>query len=70
MDLPELRAVMARAGVSARGLAAHIGMPETTLSCKMRGESEFKGSEIQAIAKVLALTMEQVNQIFFGGKVN
>lgn len=70
MNKTELKIALTRRGMSARGLASAIGMPETTLSIKMRGETEFKGSEIQAIAQVLCLNMGQVNEIFFDGYVN
>lgn len=70
MDLGELKAALARAGMTARDLARCIDMPETTLSVKMRGETEFKNSEIRAVVNALRLDMNQVNQIFFGGDVN
>lgn len=70
MNHLELKAAIARRGLTARGLAGIIGMPEATMSTKMHGRTEFKGSEIQAIAKALELNMQQVNQIFFGESVN
>ncbi len=70
MNMNELRAELVRQGMTARSLAARIGMPETTLSVKMRGGSEFKNSEIKAIVQALHLSMSQVNQIFFGELVS
>ena len=66
----ELKAEIARSGYTAKSLAAVIGMPTQTLSNKIAGKTEFKGSEITAIARMLNLNISQVNQIFFDGKVN
>lgn len=70
MNLIALKVALVKAGMTARELAFRIGMPETTLSYKMRGETEFKNSEIRAITKALELDLDQVNNIFFDGSVN
>lgn len=70
MNLPEFRAAVARADVSNRALAAHLGLSEQALYNKMSGKTEFKNSEIVKLAEVLGLSMEDVNLIFFSGSVN
>lgn len=46
-------------------LAKVIGITESTLSWKMNGKSEFKQSEIKAIADRYSLTGEEVKFMFF-----
>lgn len=66
MNLPEFRAAMGRAGKTNRSLAIDIGISEQALYNKINGSSEFKNSEIMVIARVLGLSMDSVNKIFFG----
>lgn len=70
MNCPELRASIARAGVTNRSLAAQLGLSEQALYNKIQGETEFKGSEIKNIARILGLSMGDVNLIFFDQEVN
>lgn len=70
MNCPELRASIARAGVTNRSLAAQLGLSEQALYNKIQGETEFKGSEIKNIARILGLSMGDVNLIFFDREVN
>ena len=70
LNCPELRASIARAGVTNRSLAAQLGLSEQALYNKIQGETEFKGSEIKNIARILGLSMGDVNLIFFDREVN
>lgn len=70
MNIPELRASIARAGVSNRHLSEKLGISEQAFYNKMQGCSEFKGSEIKKMAGILCLSMEEVNTIFFDACVN
>ncbi len=70
MNYPELRASIARAGVSNRKISEFLGISEQALYNKMQGETEFKGSEIKGLANILCLSMEDVNNIFFDACVN
>ena len=64
MNCPELRASIARAGITNRKLAEHLGLSEQAFYNKIQGDTEFKGSEIKGLAKVLNLSMKDVNTIF------
>ena len=70
MNLPELRAAVARADVSNRAIAAYLELSEQALYNKMSGKTEFKNSEIVKLAEILGLSMSDVNLIFFSGSVN
>ena len=70
MNCTELRASIARAGVTNRSLAAQLGLSEQAFYNKIQGETEFKGSEIKNIARALGLSMNDVNFIFFDQEVN
>lgn len=70
MNVAELRASIARAGVTNRKIAAELGLSEQALYNKMQGESEFKSSEIKKMANLLSLSMQDVNLIFFDFDVN
>lgn len=70
MNYPELRASIARAGVSNRKLSEFLGISEQAFYNKMQGGTEFKGSEIKKLASVLCLSMVDVNNIFFDASVN
>ena len=54
---PNLRAEMARRGVTISQLAAVIGVQLQTLSRKLNGGSEFTLTEAYAIKDYLGLTM-------------
>ena len=70
MNTPELRAAIARAGTTNRRIANELSISEQALTNKIKGETEFKGSEIKTIAHVLRLSMADVNFIFFDSDVN
>lgn len=70
MNCPELRASIARAGITNRKLAEHLGLSEQAFYNKIQGDTEFKGSEIKGLAKVLNLSMKDVNTIFFDRDIN
>lgn len=64
MNRSELRAEIARKGVSKTSLAEALGISLTSLSMKLKGEREFKESEIQKLVTALSLTAKDVNRIF------
>ena len=53
-----IRSRMGRMGVNARELSALIGMSEPAFSTRMRGEREFRESELVALARALQTTVE------------
>ncbi len=70
MNYLELRASIARAGLTNRKIAENLGLSEQALYNKIQGGSEFKNSEIKRLAGMLSLTMSDVNLIFFDRCVN
>lgn len=73
MDLTntnELKAFYSKQGFTLERLAEHIGLSRTTMSYKINNKIEFKSSEILAIQKVLKMTNEEREAIFFGIKVD
>ena len=70
MNCAELRASIARAGVTNRKLAEALGLSEQSFYNKIQGITEFKGSEIKCLANTLHLSMNELNTIFFDRKVN
>lgn len=70
LNCPELRASIARAGVSNRKLSETLGISEQAFYKKIQGSTEFKGSEIKKLANILCLSMADVNNIFFDAMVN
>lgn len=70
MNAAELRASIARSGITNRKIASELGLSEQALYNKMQGESEFKSSEIKKMANLLSLSMNDVNLIFFDLDVN
>lgn len=65
MNSAELRAVIARAGKTYRGLSKSLGISEQAFYNKLNGESDFKASEIKTLRQELGLTSEEINYIFF-----
>ena len=66
MNRAELRAAIARIGISKTVLAQALGISSTSLQLKLKGEREFKESEIQKLINILGLTADDVNLIFLG----
>lgn len=65
MKRNELLAAVTRVGLTLQDVSDEIGISRQSFSNKVSGKSEFKASEIKAIASLLNLTAEQVNDIFF-----
>ena len=64
MNRSELRADIARAGISHKSIAKELGISDQGFYNKLNGTSEFKESEIKKIVKMLNLSPSRVNQIF------
>lgn len=64
MNRAELRAEIARKEISKTHLADALGLSLTSLSLKLKGDREFKESEILKLIDVLSLTADDVNRIF------
>ncbi len=61
----KLRGKMAERGITNEKMATSLGINPATLYRKTAGESEFTRAEIQQISVLLALTMQDVKDIFF-----
>lgn len=70
MNAPALRAEIARAGKNYGQCAEVIGISPASFGRKMQGQTEFKNSEIKAIAAFIGLGLDAVNRIFFDEEVN
>lgn len=59
-----LRVYMISAGLTQVALANKIGMSPATMSRKLKGNREFKLSEIKAIASALNLSADETVKVF------
>lgn len=66
-DTIALRSVIAESGLKYKALAEIMGLSPYTLQMKIdnESESEFKASEIDALANALGMDMQQRDSIFF-----
>jgi len=64
MDRSELRAEIARKNISKTVLAEALKLSRASFCSKLKGEREFKESEIRKLVDVLGLTATDVNRIF------
>ena len=62
----ELRAEMAREGMTNEALAKAIGINASSLYRKITGQTDFYRYEIVKIAEVLHLDDDTMRRIFFG----
>ena len=70
MNIPELRAEIARANVKQKDIVDRLGISKQAFLNKMNGFSEFKASEIKTLAEMLNLPLQKVSYIFFDTSVN
>lgn len=69
MNKTAFRAVMVFNGDDQKKVADALGISAQTVSDKLNGITDFKQSEIQALAERYKLTPAQVDEIFFGGEL-
>ena len=62
----KLRGKIVEKGYSVRTIAAEIGLNKATFYRKMNGTSDFTREEIQKIAVLLDLSVQEKEEIFFG----
>ena len=65
MNATELTVELARNKLSIPKAANMIGIGKKAFYSKMKGESEFKQSEIRSLKRILNLSDERVSEIFF-----
>ena len=66
----ELRHKIDKSGKSITFLASKLNMTREGLYKKLKGQTEFKASEIMALRNELSLSAEEVDTIFFTHGVN
>lgn len=64
MNRDELRAEIARKQITKRAIAEALEISEASLFLKIRGDREFKETEIRKLVDVLGMTPEDVQRIF------
>lgn len=69
-DVEKLREKISDSGLTITAISRKTGILRETLYNKVNGASEFKASEIAAISKVLQLSQEERDAIFFAQIVN
>lgn len=69
-DEKKLREKIDKSGYKLIFIAEKCGLTYPGLLKKIRNETEFKASEIQALKELLNLTTEEVNAIFFAVHVD
>lgn len=70
MDFSELYAELGRKRMSVPMLAEKIGVSKKLIYSRLKGETDFKQSEISKIAEVLELDDNKVLLIFFAKAVS
>ena len=65
MNPTEFKIAQIRVGVSKEDLAKELCINPTTVYRKINGESDFTLSELKVLKKVLKLSNEDVDRIFF-----
>ena len=66
----ELKSIMVKKQYTLEKLAKEMGISTTTLSYKVNNKREFKSAEIHIIQKILNLSDEQKESIFFAFDVD
>lgn len=69
-DTVALREKIDESGMSVEAFSKKAEMLRETLYNRLNGKGEFKASEIQNITRVLNLTREERDNIFFAESVN
>lgn len=65
IDLTALKKEIKRANMSYSDIAKKLGITRSAFSKKMTGVNDFKASQMWAIKKILNLSGEKAEQIFF-----
>lgn len=68
-DFALLKEKIKETGMTMKAIAEKTGILRETLYNRLNGKGEFSASEIIALSKVLSLSNEIRDEIFFGEKV-
>ena len=66
MDLQLLNTKIAEINIPIATIAEKLGLSRQSLYRKLNGERDFRASEVLNISRILRLTTEEMNLIFFG----
>lgn len=69
MNRKALKSKRVLRGISQAEIAEGLGISLTSYNKKETGKIEFKRDEIEKIAKILKLSISDVNEIFFDRKL-
>lgn len=69
-DTKQLKSVMVAQGITLNKLAENTDINRSSLSYKINNKVEFTTSEIAKIQKVLKMSVEQRDRIFFASEVD
>lgn len=69
MNPTEFKIAQIRAGVSKEDMASALGVNIATVYRKINGESDFTLSELKKLKKILKLSSEDVDSIFFADQL-
>ena len=69
-DTLAFRAYLMKRGYTVHSLAEALGIADCSLSYKMNNKREFKPSEIVAIKRILGMSSEERDAIFFAENVD
>lgn len=64
-DTQRLRARINEAGYKLKFVAKKLGITPYALQKKIDNDNEFKVSEVDALARLLSLTLQEKDEIFF-----
>lgn len=64
-DTKKLRERINKAGLKLKYVAQELGISPYTLQMKIDNDTEFKVSEVDTLAKMLHLTLQEKDEIFF-----
>ena len=70
MDLKYLNDKIEEIKIPVTTIAERMGISRQSLYLKMRGEREFKTSEVLKLCEILRLTDEEKTLVFFADKVD
>ncbi len=70
MNLKKLIYFMNERGVDDIEMIRKLGISETVYKSRLKGETEFNLQEILTISKILKLSSQELEIIFFGKKVS
>lgn len=64
-DRNKFRAKVVAAGLTLESVSKQLGINPSTLDRKMSGVSDFNRREIQILRRVLSMTADECDEIFF-----